>query len=250
MRYIGLILGNKSQECFYNWVSMRILYFLTALSVLLAGAATAQPRLKIRSDRFELGKVPKETSVSHSFLFRSIGSDTLIIDEIKTGCGCTLAGLERNRLAPGDSMWVSVCWDTGKKRGPTGSYPYVFTNDPDSPARLFLTGTIVGNAAENFPTAFQPHAFDLSRFGDKSVDSISFVVRNKSADDYNIRPVSFFAEECEIILPESVKANSTASGYVKVKKEFLDKEFKGSITVEFDDKDKTRITVPIRRRIY
>lgn len=218
--------------------------------MVLAGAVEAQPRLKIRSDRFEMGAVPKGCTVSHSFLFRSIGEDTLVIDEIKTGCGCTVAPLERNRLAPGDSMWVSVCWKTGKKTGPAGSYPYVYSNCVDGPARLFLTAVIVTDASQNRPAAFNPHIFDLSRFGDKSIDSISFTVSNTSDQDLNIRPVSFFSKECEIHLPETVKAGGTAGGYVKVKEEFLDKEFTGSITVEFDNKEKNHVTVPIRRKIY
>jgi hypothetical protein len=75
-------------------------------------------------------------------------------------------------------------------------------------------------------------------------------VHNFSKEELRITQISNYADECEINLPEMVPPEDEAFGYIKVKEQYLDTEFKRSITVMFDKKNKSLLTVPIRRKIY
>ncbi|UCD63285.1 MAG: DUF1573 domain-containing protein [Candidatus Zixiibacteriota bacterium] len=230
---------------------MRIHHFLT-IAILSSMASTSQagPDLRVRSERFEMGAVQHSTWASHAFWFRSTGDDTLVIHEIKTNCGCTLMPLERNWIAPGDSLRVDICWDVWKRIGATGSYPYIYTNAGVDPFRVYLTATVIVDGGNTRPLAFNPHIFELPRFGDRSIDSVGFTIRNFSDEEVRLKPVSFFVDECDIVLPEVVAGKGTAKGYIKVRNDFLDSEFKRSITIEMNDQKENRLTIPIRRKIY
>ncbi len=230
-------------------MATRITAFLF-ICVVLAGSVQAEASLRFSMDRFDLGSIPPNSVVSHFFWFRSAGTDTLVIEEIKTGCGCTLIPLERNWIAPGDSMKIDICWDVKGKIGANGSYPYIFTNAPDGPGRVYLTGTIVKYPDSLRPVSLKPYILDLSRIRETSIDSLTFAIRNHGDQDITLTRLSFDIIECEVTLPEMVPAGSVAFGRIKVKEEFLDKEFKRSFTIQLNDQRNSRITIPVRRKIY
>ncbi|MEW6412432.1 MAG: DUF1573 domain-containing protein [Candidatus Zixiibacteriota bacterium] len=229
---------------------VRLLSASAVLLLVINCGAFAQPNLQIPGERFEMGSIPQQSVVSHCFWFTSTGTDTLIINEIKTPCGCQVEPLEKNWIAPGDSMLVSICWDVKKRVGPTGNYPYIYTNVGPETFRVYLTGTVTREPDAIRPVSVKPFALDLSKFRERAVDSLSFRIINHSDTSYTLTPVSFFVDECDIILPDSVAARSTAIGTIKVRPEFLDKEFYRSITLLLNDTRKTRITIPIKRKIY
>lgn len=234
-------------------VAMRRMYtelLVLAIFVLASCRVTAQSELAIPNDVFEFGFVPQKSTVVHYFWFKSVGADTLVITEIKTGCSCALMPLERDRIAPGDSMKVGIFWDMQRRMGKTARHPYIFTNAKPDPYRVHLSCTALRTSDSLRPVAFKPYKFELARYGQKSIDSISFTVRNVADRQISITPLSFPVDECEIYMPEAVPSNSESIGYIKVREEYLDKEFRQSITVLLDDDKKTRITIPIRRKFY
>ena len=223
----------------------------TAIVAFVACNLFAGPLLQIPNNRFKMGAIPQNVSVSHHFWFKSIGTDTVLIDKIKTGCGCTMMPLEQNWIAPGDSMKVDICWDTKRTMGPTGSYPYIFlSGENGGVARVFITGTIIKYPDSLRPVSLTPYIFDVSTFGDQSKDSLEFSVRNHSDEDLTLTALSMDVYQCDIFLPASVPAGGVVKGYIKVKPEYLDKEFKRSFTILLNNKDNTRITIPVRRKIY
>ncbi|MFQ5453172.1 MAG: DUF1573 domain-containing protein, partial [Candidatus Zixiibacteriota bacterium] len=209
-----------------------------------------QPKLEIKDNRFEFGLIPKGGTVVHFFWFKSAGDDTLIIENIKTGCSCALMPLEQDWIAPGDSMEVGIYWDVKNRINAVGRYPYIFTNANPEPHRLYLTGSVVKTTDSAQPVGISPYRFELSSYSDKSIDSINFVINNFSDKKVILSEVSYPLKECELFLPEFVNAKSKTSGYIKVKDEFIDKKFKSSLTIQINDDKKSRITIPIRRKLY
>ncbi len=224
---------------------------IVLIAIGLAGNLPAEGALKIVGERFEMGSIPPNSTVVHRFWFKIRGTDTVFIDEITTKCGCELAPLEKNWIAPGDSMQVEICWNTDAYIGPTGSYPYIYLNGKRTdPARVFLTGTIVKFMDSLYPGRITPYILDLSEFRDISNDSISFTVENRSDRELSIRMVATTVDECELSMPEKIPPKTVQEGYIKVKEEFLDKEFKKSFTIEVEGDRTKRITIPVRRKLY
>lgn len=231
---------------------MRKPVFLILVLVAVVGSnALSQPALEIPNNEFEFGLVPQKATATHYFWFKSVGTDTVKILTIKTGCSCATMPLEREWIAPGDSMLVGMFWDTQRRTGKMGRYPKVFTNAGPDPYRLSLTGeaqhTLDG---ESRPIAVRPFKWELSRIREKSIDSVAFVLRNNRENDLVPEILSFPVNECEIFIPDTLKALTDNHGYVKVRDEFSDSEFVRSITFRLNDKDETIYTIPIRRKVY
>jgi len=229
----------------------RTILLTLVLAAVLGGNALSQPSLEIPDNEFEFGLVPQKSTATHYFWFKSVGTDTLKIHKIKTGCSCATMPLAQDWIAPGDSLLVGMFWDTQRRFGKMGRYPKVFTNAGPDPYQIRLTGegqhTLDG---ESRPIAVRPFKWELSRVHEKSIDSVAFVLHNNRESDLALEILSFPVDECEIFLPDTLKALSDNHGYVKVLSEFSDSEFVRSVTFRLNDKDKTIYTIPIRRKVY
>jgi hypothetical protein len=219
-------------------------------SLVAASTVLAQPKLEIAGNRFEFGMVPQNSTVVQFFWFKSVGTDTLRIVEIKQGCNCILTPLEQDWIAPGDSLSVGFFWETQKRVGKIGQYPYIFTNAGKEPDRVYLTAAVSINPADAYPVSVKPFKLELSRVAGTSLDSLQFILHNDSEDDLSCTVVSFPLVECEVVLPDILKAKSDNTGYIRVKKEYLGTEFQRSITLRLSDKQNSAVTIPIRRKFY
>jgi hypothetical protein len=220
---------------------------------LTATMAAADPELRIENSEFDFGMVPHGAEVMQHFWFKSIGTDTLRIIEVTTKTDDSRIVIERKSLVPGDSMLVAYYWETGSKSGPISEYASIHTNSmAPRPERVILRATNMSRPDFIQPVTVTPFRFELARISDVSIDSIEFALNNTSERDLELQTVSFPVEECELVLPDSVRAYSQEFGYIKVYPEYLDTEFVRSVTLELTTGEKytKRLTIPIRRKIF
>lgn len=59
--------------------------FVSAILFLLSASSFAAPRLTIQNSTFNFGYVPQNSKISHSFILRSTGDDTLRILKVTPG---------------------------------------------------------------------------------------------------------------------------------------------------------------------
>jgi len=229
---------------------MKILLITAILVGLCAVLSYSQPRLEIPVNNFNFGYVPQNSTVVRKFWFKSTGTDTLQIKDIKTGCACAVMPLEKNWIAPGDSMRVSIFWAIKRNMGAIARSPRIFTNASPDPLRLHLQGTALLFPDSARPVSVKPYKFELAKSSHTEIDSLSFTLVNRSDHDLSVSLVSSPPDECELFVPDSVGALSSSTGYIKVKPEFADSEFKTSITLLLSDRKSTRLTIPIRRKFY
>ncbi len=219
--------------------------------ILFVGSSLmAQPELEIVQPNFSFGMIPQSSTVSQKFWFKSIGDDTLKITEIKTGCTCAIMPLKQDFIVPGDSMEVQFLWDVKKRVFQIGRYPYIFTNASDEPYRMSLTGEVHKRLDSLKPVSVSPYKCEFTKLRNNDVKEVNFTLTNQTDIDMNISLLTNSVDECIVNVPLMIPASGKAVGSIKVKDEFLDKEFKGSITILFDNKDNTRISIPFRRKIY
>ncbi len=232
----------------YNMMMKCIL--LISLVLLVASSASAQPKLEIASNRFDFGLMPDQSTVKHTFWFKSVGTDTVRIKKVKTTCQCMAVPLTQDWLAPGDSMPVSVFWNLGRRIGNAGQYPRVFIEGDEEPLSMSLIGQVVGALDKGRPVSIKPFKGEFAITAVKSIDSIGIVLTNHSKEDLEVTVVSFPVDECLMSFPEHIPAGAQSSGYVKLKAKSSDSEFMSSITLEFEGQKKSRLTIPLRRKIY
>lgn len=92
----------------------------------------------------DIGKVETDSKIAQEFVLFNKGGSHLRISGVDTSCGCTVAALTENVLAPGEFTRLKVELDTSIKLGPVRKKITVKSNDPKRPALdLFLVGEVM-----------------------------------------------------------------------------------------------------------
>lgn len=63
---------------------------------------------KFQEEQFNFGQIHDGDTVSHQFAFTNIGKETLIINDISTSCGCTIAEWSKKPISPDSSGNITV----------------------------------------------------------------------------------------------------------------------------------------------
>ncbi len=229
---------------------MKVLGGIVGIGLLTAATAFGQARLVAPLDKFDFGILPPNSVLVHHFWLRSAGADTVTITDVKTGCSCAASELEKNVLAPGDSVLLGIRWDIGRSHGSIFRSPLVFFNNSEQTLRLSLEGQVWDDPETARPVTVKPFRFELSRAAIKDIDGLPFTLTNHSGEELSIELLSLAPEEIELVLPEKIPANGSASGSVRVKPEFRNTEFSTSITLLVRDERNTHVTIPVRRKFY
>lgn len=228
----------------------RYLLALQTLLVSLPGTVWGgAPRLELSEQEFDFGCVPQNAKISHVFTLKSVGDDTLKIERVIPGCGCTQMPLERNSIAQGDSTTLEIVFSTGAYTGKVVKSPSVQTNEGPDKKKLKITCNVVTKPDSTYPIVISPYKFDISQYGEKKRDELRFKITNLSGKTVHPKIISSSAGLCDISLPKEIKAGNTAEGVLRVKKEGLNEEFEKSVTIQIDDQVQTRFTIPIKRQI-
>ncbi|MCX6100929.1 MAG: DUF1573 domain-containing protein [Candidatus Bipolaricaulota bacterium] len=128
---------------------------------LLAGAASAAPMIVVDNFTYNFGTALEGTFVTHRFVISNTGDEPLQNLRARSTCGCTMAALSTNTLAPGASVEVEVTFDTAEYGGQTVSKQvYVESNDPVMPTVcLYLVGEV--RAMQSFNVAIADLRYSL-----------------------------------------------------------------------------------------
>ncbi len=226
--------------------SLIIILFITGMTQI----ANSQPVLEIPNADLNLGIFPQNSTIVHDFWFKSTGSETLKISEIRTGCACAVLPLERKSIAPGDSMKVTMTWNVEVQMGRALIIPRIYTNAGDVVYKIEMRGLVIDEPESSPIISVLPYRLEFAKIYDRDIDSIDFQISNKFEHDLMLRKTSPSSDKYKIILPEVINGLSAAIGTIILNKEYADTEFISYLTFEATDPSNTKITVPIRRKIY
>lgn len=82
---------------------------------------------------------------NHTFKFTNTGTTPLIISNVKSSCGCTVAdGWPKEALAPGEGGDINVKYDT-KRAGSFQKSITVYSNATENAVRLTIKGQVKTN---------------------------------------------------------------------------------------------------------
>ena len=114
----------------------------TALSQ--QAVATNAPKIACDMPIFNFGEQDDTLPVTHEYTIRNDGRADLVIHNVKTSCGCTVATPSSSLLAPGERTTVKVTLNLHGRRGAQSKAISVECNDPAQPNYvLYLNGTAV-----------------------------------------------------------------------------------------------------------
>ncbi len=124
----------------------RFSIIFAAITLFAFGFACAEPKLEIvGGTTYDWGKVtPKQNPLKTEIKFKNTGGDSLKIKEVRPGCGCTNAPLDKYNLAPGEETILRVTLNVGSNSGDVTKLIRVTTNEVQNPeTTIYLKANVV-----------------------------------------------------------------------------------------------------------
>jgi hypothetical protein len=122
------------------------LLYLTLLIALLVPTMAHGESAKIKFDNtmhdFEVVQ-EMGGSVAHDFVFTNEGDVALIVIEVNTNCGCTVADFPQAPIAPGKQGVITITFDPKGHPGEFAKEIVVKTNAKKKKSRLRIKGMVV-----------------------------------------------------------------------------------------------------------
>jgi len=124
---------------------IRLFLFAAMLScALVADAKKKYPVLKFEKTTIDCGTFSQdEPEQVFKFKFTNTGNAKLVINSVRTSCGCTVANYPKDAISPGGSGVITITYNaTGKMPGPWIRGITVFYNGHPSSKRIFIKGEL------------------------------------------------------------------------------------------------------------
>lgn len=157
-----------------------------AAAGVLSPSGWAAPIIMSPDPVFEFGERDSEEKVTHEFVVKNAGDESLQITDVKTTCGCTVAKPEVNTLAPGEETKVTVTFNTKGKQGVQNKKITVLTNDPATPQYyLELKGTVLSLIM------MEPSIINFGKISDNDPKTQELTIRTtKEGYTFDIKDIS------------------------------------------------------------
>ena len=83
-----------------------------------SGAVTDNlPVITFVKDIHDFGKVIQGEKVAYGFIFKNTGTSDLVINQVKTSCGCTAPKFSKDPIKPGEQRVITVTFDSKGRKG-------------------------------------------------------------------------------------------------------------------------------------
>lgn len=218
------------------------------MTALMSSAGQADPQVSLPEREFNFGKMPMNSKVLHTFWIHSTGSDTVFIDTIMTGCGCTTIPLEKTFLPPGDSMRFTAEFDSKGFRGSVVKRPSFRIRGDTTSYGVKFYAYVVTNPEELEPLAVSPTFFDYSNITGEKTQKVVFGLKNTGLVDISLSVVDSPEDIVAIRIPDSLKVGERGPGVITLLPDYQYRDFTSSVTIEINQSDMYRITIPLFRR--
>lgn len=95
----------------------------------------------------DYGQIEQESDGTWSFAFKNLGDRAIVINRVRSSCGCTVPEWPREPIEPGASGKITVKYNTAT----TGTFlksVTVYSTASNSPVKLQIKGKVVAKKAE------------------------------------------------------------------------------------------------------
>ncbi|MGB5107894.1 MAG: DUF1573 domain-containing protein [Candidatus Zixiibacteriota bacterium] len=218
-----------------------------ALSTTLVFAQQRGPKALVVQPRFDMGYMPQNAKVAHTFWINNIGTDSLNIHSVSVGCGCTKTNNPVGMVAVNDSVPVEVVFDIGSRRKTQNKTVNISCNDPiNGGLELAFTGYVYEPTEQVGPVKITKNEkvnLTNADFG----KTVILEFQNRSGAGLMPKLVMAPSEILTVEMPMAeVPPNGIGKILIKVNSAPPQKNYTKSFTIEFNDASKSRYTIPVR----
>ncbi|MBO5779837.1 MAG: DUF1573 domain-containing protein [Muribaculaceae bacterium] len=120
---------------------------IIAIAAVAALSLNAQPQVTWIEDVYDFGAFDEnDGDVVCNFRFVNTGDMPLMVNAVRTSCGCTTSKPPREAIMPGDTASISTTYNPTGRPGRFDKKIYVDLNCVPARHTLTIRGTVIGNA--------------------------------------------------------------------------------------------------------
>lgn len=119
---------------------------LVAVIALISFTAYTQAKIEFKTETIDYGQIEKGSDGVRIFEFTNIGDADLIIQDVKSSCGCTVPEKPKDPVAPGKTGVIKVKYDT-QRVGKIRKTITVYSNATEAIKAIKIKGEVM--AASN-----------------------------------------------------------------------------------------------------
>lgn len=212
------------------------LFCFSALPVFAAG-----PQIQVEQADFNFGQTFQGDKVSHTYRFQNSGDEPLIIDRVRSSCGCTAALLSTKILAPGDVAEINSTFDSARFSGAIAKTIYLYSNDPQQPVtELHIRGTVKQEII------LAPHRLDLQNLLVGATKEVRVRLTNQSQQSLLLSGLQTTTPELVAELStEKIPPGGEASLWVRVTPEEGSKRLNGYVLMQTSSTNVPELRLPV-----
>jgi hypothetical protein len=99
-------------------------------------------RIDFKEAIHDFGEIKYGGNGTYEFKFTNKGKSPLVLDNVRSTCGCTVPEWTREPLNPSETGTIRVIYDTHRV-GAFSKTLIVYSNASNSPVRIFIKGTVL-----------------------------------------------------------------------------------------------------------
>ena len=195
-------------------------YKLSVLLFFIVFGLSAQPKIIFDKTQHDFGRVGEgEGTTSHDFTFKNTGTAPLIIQDVRTTCGCTTPEWTKQPINPGATGYIKVSYDVKGRPGAIDKTITVHSNSSSSPDHLRIVGEVI--PVERHPSETFRYTAGTIRLDDMHVSfnrmyshekpSLTVTAYNPGPDAVKISFVNLPAYIKTEVTPATIKQGEKAS---------------------------------------
>lgn len=114
------------------------------LASMLIINASAQAVIKFDKNSHDFGKFNENVKQSAIFTFTNTGDEPLVIQQVMTTCGCTIADYTKNPIPVGKKGQIKISYNgKGKQKGFFRKVITVRSNATNAMTRIYISGEMM-----------------------------------------------------------------------------------------------------------
>ncbi len=234
----------------------KILAILTVIGFLAlmpadGSAQESGSRISLPDSIFDFGFFATDATVHHTFPIINTGDATLDIIKVKPTCGCTTAPLESNKIAPGDTTYVDLYYDSIRRAGLNKKRVSILSNDPITPLREIAFIAITGR---NHPfVELTPGVINMGRMSPSKVDRVfKSTITNKIEEELTLELISHTGQYVDVELEKKTLAPGESAQIIMTLKKIPEdpRHYNFSATMSITNDETTiNLTLPAVGRL-
>ncbi len=178
---------------------MRTIVVLVVCMVLCCFTTTslAAPNLQVATPIFDFGEIYQGEKVPHVFEFTNQGDEPLLIDRVRSSCGCTAVLVSQKSIPPGGQGELQATFDSTRFRGAIAKTIYLYSNDPVRPTmQLSIKGKVLETVA------LVPSQVNFGKVAAETAVTTRVLLRNQSPATLSLGQPQTTAKELVVEMPE------------------------------------------------